>query len=547
METNRIAPRLLRDRLDPKFYGRRFIEAATRVTECHFEMSRLGALVVESAPITYGIVQPGDFVAANEGVRLIRAVDFREGAIDAVGTEWVSHEIEAPYARARIQAEDYLITIAGTVGEVALAPKGIEPANLNQSVARLRFRSRAVDPAWVLAFHRSSYGRLTLLREQRGSIQQHLNIEDIGPIVIPIPHVDAQRYIGDKVRQAERLRARARTLTRVGRELVEALVEQRISGPELVESSQRQESAIELERRVGRRPLHRGSNATSSQRFSRVTFTTITPDRMDASYYAPRFLENARVLRSCGTETVPIASITDKCNCGSTPVDVEYDGRGVGLIRTTDVRPDSFLGHQVLRTSELRAAPDSSVAAVSEDLVYTMSGTIGYAAVIPPNGEVFSFSNTIVRARFSERSGQDPWFTAAFFNSKYGYTQSLRLVSGGIQGHVMPNPFKKLLVLAPDNRAQRYMGDQFRLADACTRQARALIGVAKLLVEHLIDGRITETDLVAAQKALESGDRTSDREILKVLRQSDATDSRPLVTDIDTLYALLDEPEDPDA
>ncbi|MCA9629627.1 MAG: hypothetical protein KC766_18255, partial [Myxococcales bacterium] len=139
MEANRIAPGLLRERLDPKFYGTRFVEAATRIAERQLPMARLDSLVAESAPITYGIVQPGVFVAPGEGVRLIRAVDFRDGSVDAARTEWVSHKIEAPYARARIHSEDYLITIAGTVGEVALAPKDIEPANLNQSVARIRF------------------------------------------------------------------------------------------------------------------------------------------------------------------------------------------------------------------------------------------------------------------------------------------------------------------------------------------------------------------------------------------------------------------------
>ncbi|MBL9076014.1 MAG: hypothetical protein JNL08_00840 [Planctomycetes bacterium] len=502
---------------------------------------------------------------------------------------------------------------------------------------------------------------------------------------------------------------------------------------------------------------------------SRITPAVLTEDRLDASYYGTRYLQNEVFLKKCGISMVQVGTLTDKCNCGATPKDVVYDGKGTGLVRTTDVRPNVFLADGVLRTSELRVNPDASVAAVPGDLLYTMSGTIGYAAVIHDGVDVVSFSNTIARARFAARTGQDSRFTAAFFNCKYGYTQSLRLVSGGIQGHVMPNPFKRLPVPTPAPEAQRYIGDKVRQAerlrdrarrlrrdvdrllsisslidalksteqrpnrvtpsdlnprldskyygsramavlraagansvavgalveevsngfehrefdaegtpyitvtevsggrlvlttaprlgagvsipekaridtrcalvvrtgsvgvavpvfeedthaaisshlirlrfkseeeaavvaaflnsevgrvlqrkisygavqpqigqeellalpipkslldsgesilsflkteDAALRAAQRLTATATSLVEHLIDGRLTEADLVAAQKALEAGNRNADREILKALRQSDAPDAKPLIADVDTLYALLDGAEGQDA
>ena len=70
--------------------------------------------------------------------------------------------------------------------------------------------------------------------------------------------------------------------------------------------------------------------------------------------------------------------------------------------------------------------------------------------------------------------------------------------------------------------------------------------VATTLVENLIDGRLAEADLVTAQKALEAGDRSADREILKSLRQSEAPDAKPLIPDVDALYSLLDGSEGQD-
>jgi type I restriction enzyme S subunit len=70
-----------------------------------------------------------------------------------------------------------------------------------------------------------------------------------------------------------------------------------------------------------------------------------------------------------------------------------------------------------------------------------------------------------------------------------------------------------------------------------------MVVLAKFLVEHLIEGSISEADLVTAQTSLDAGDRNADREILKSLRQSDAPGAKPLITDVDGLYALLDDSE----
>jgi type I restriction enzyme S subunit len=110
-----------------------------------------------------------------------------------------------------------------------------------------------------------------------------------------------------------------------------------------------------------------------------------------------------------------------------------------------------------------------------------MSGTIGYAATIPAGcKEVFSFSNTIARARIRKDKNSDSHYISAFFNSSFGYLQSRRLVSGGIQGHVMPNPFKKLLVITPHALAQKYIGDK-------VRQAERLSTFANSIAVHLIE------------------------------------------------------------
>ncbi|WP_295577135.1 hypothetical protein [uncultured Lamprocystis sp.] len=215
-----------------------------------------------------------------------------------------------------------------------------------------------------------------------------------------------------------------------------------------------------------------------------VAVSELTEARLDSSYYATRFLRNEKRLASFGIDRKSVSDLAGLCNCGATPKQVVYGHTGVGLIRTTDVRPNEFLDDDILRTTDLTSVSlRESIQVRSGDIVYTMSGTIGYCCVIPQTPEVFSFSNTIVRLRLPKTTVDDPHYVSTFFNCKYGYEQSLRLVSGGIQGHVMPNPFKTLLISLPDRHLQRYIGDKVRQAERLRARAKGCLSTLVKFVE----------------------------------------------------------------
>ena len=234
---------------------------------------------------------------------------------------------------------------------------------------------------------------------------------------------------------------------------------------------------------------------------SSVRVSDLTEQYLNAHYYARRFLENEECLAACGIPRRAIGEIASKCNCGATPVDVVYDGGGQGLIRTSDVRPNRLECAKVLRTKSLNVSRGGTTAAVADDLIFTMSGTIGNSAVVPETDEVFSFSNTIARVRLPANDENDPRYISAFFSSSYGRTQSLRLTSGGIQGHVMPNPFKRLLVPTPSRLAQKYIGDKVRQAERFRRLSGELSDYALRLVDAFLEGGDRASEIERAAKS----------------------------------------------
>ena len=68
-----------------------------------------------------------------------------------------------------------------------------------------------------------------------------------------------------------------------------------------------------------------------------------------------------------------------------------------------------------------------------------------------------------------------------------------------------------------------------------------LVIAAKLIVEALIEGRVTEDEIAAAQIQLEHGDQTGDRAILARLFNDgmDTTEGKRLFSDLDAHYETL--------
>ena len=74
--------------------------------------------------------------------------------------------------------------------------------------------------------------------------------------------------------------------------------------------------------------------------------------------------------------------------------------------------------------------------------------------------------------------------------------------------------------------------------------SRHLTVAAKLLVEALIEGQLTEAELIAAEQALQAGNDQLDRRILNRLKTDGIDGQGPaLFSDLDELHRLLAQAE----
>ena len=171
-------------------------------------------------PATYGVVQPGQNLPS--GLPMLRVNNFRGHSLDLSDVMQIAPEIEAKYERTRIQAGDVLITIVGSVGQVAVVSNDLSGWNIARAVAMIRPKEPDLS-RWIALVLRSPFAQYQLGVAANTTVQTTINLKDLRELRIPFPAKDERRAIAhilgtldDKIelnrKQNETLEAMARAL-----------------------------------------------------------------------------------------------------------------------------------------------------------------------------------------------------------------------------------------------------------------------------------------------------------------------------------------------
>lgn len=157
---------------------------------------RLADIVQRDRKICYGIVQPGAFDP--DGVILVRGRDYSFGWSPVEEFFRVAADIDRPYRRSKLKADDLLLTIVGAgTGNVTTVPAWLDGANITQTTARIAVDHDRFDHRFVRAVLESPSGKLSVHRALKGGAQPGLNIADIEGFEFAFPNLKMQRRIAD--------------------------------------------------------------------------------------------------------------------------------------------------------------------------------------------------------------------------------------------------------------------------------------------------------------------------------------------------------------
>ena len=129
--------------------------------------------------------------------KYIRARDIKNGKIDGSDLGYISEELYKKIARYIVNTNDIIITIAGTIGEVALVSKKFDGVNLTENAVRLTEFSKDVCPEFLAYILKSPERKEYMEQVAGGSAQPKLGIYKIEAIKVDLPDIQIQHKIAD--------------------------------------------------------------------------------------------------------------------------------------------------------------------------------------------------------------------------------------------------------------------------------------------------------------------------------------------------------------
>jgi len=151
-------------------------------------------------------------------IKHLTAQCIRNGYVDASNADRISAEMHARNQRSACESGDVVLSTAGTIGSAGVVTADVLPANMDQDLARIKiYDQHQLNPWYVATFLSSWFGRLQTGRESTGQVQQHLALEKVRQLRIPL--LDDQDAIARKAhrafelfRESEALYAQAQVL-----------------------------------------------------------------------------------------------------------------------------------------------------------------------------------------------------------------------------------------------------------------------------------------------------------------------------------------------
>lgn len=194
-----------------------------------WEVVRLGQLLKSKKKITYGIVQPGEYIS--NGIPMIRSQDYTKNAWDLTTIMQVAPEIDAPYERSRVATGDILITVVGAnVGKLSVVPKQLNGANISRSVARISIDGQRYDSTYVKGHLESGAIDKFLYKTTVGGAQPVINLSHLSNLNLPLPPLPEQTAIAGCLATWDRALATTRELLAALRERKKGLMQGLLTG-----------------------------------------------------------------------------------------------------------------------------------------------------------------------------------------------------------------------------------------------------------------------------------------------------------------------------
>ncbi len=382
------------------------------------------------------------------GIPFIRGVNMKNGLLDFNDMLYISEDANRLLWKSEVHKEDILLSMSGTIGDVAIAmPNYHYPMNSNQDIAKIHLKHE-YNPYYVYAFLVSKYGHNYLIREARGSVQQHVFLSQMENFAIPLFSDDFQSSVERQVKSAHKKLADAKRLYADAERL-------------LLDS-------------LGLLGWEPKNEAVSIRRFSDFTAS----GRLDAEYYQPKYDEiEAKINEHAAQMLKTLCFINDK---NFMPKDeTEYD-----YIELSDIGTSGEITGCTRSIGRELPTRARRIVHIGDVILSSIEGSLQSCALITDeyDGALCSNGFYVVKSDKINSETLLVLMKSAFMQSMMKKRCRGTILTGFSRSDLDTLPIPKI-----DTDTQNKVAKKIRASFALRAESRALLDEAKRRVEEAIE------------------------------------------------------------
>lgn len=360
------------------------------------------------------------------GVPFIRGVNMKQGRVSFSDLIYINPEANSLLWKSEVKPEMVLLSMSGTVGDVAIASKHWKyPVNSNQDIAKIDTRGK-INPYYLYTFLLTRYGQNYLRREARGSVQQHVFLSQIESFEVP--------DFSPALEQA-----------------VQRLIEQ--SDNFQIESEQHYSKAENLLLTAfGMKEFVPNAKAINVKSFKDAFLAT---GRLDAEYYQPKYEEVVgRITAQSHKRLIELVVINKSIEPGSDAY--SEDELGLPFLRVADYSKYGITKPQKSLSAAYVAENQEMLDTLKPKkgtILFSKDGSVGEAFCLSQDAD-FITSGAVLHLNVKNTNEVLPDYLTLALNSKLVKMQAERDAGGSIILHWRVGEIENVVVPLVDRPTQ---------------------------------------------------------------------------------------------
>jgi len=444
----------------------------------------------EIAKVTDG--EHGSVEFQNSGIKYLTAENVKKGYVDISKIRYVNEEVNQRNVRAAVNPKDILISIKGTLGEVAMAEGWLLPANMNRDVAIMKLKMDSkITAEFVTIFLMGLYGNFQSERCGSGGVQQMITLERLREFFVPILSDNFQTEISNLYHNFLKNRALSKAIYTEAENL---LLEE-----------------------LGLKDWQPSQENTAIKTFS-ASFGT--SGRLDAEYYQPKYDEIEKKKKNYS----PLSSNREyknnyyeclgeigKFTSGSFISDDYYVSKSKrAYIRIKELSfKEPINSKQVIYISKNYVAKNETVVYENEFVIATIGNTIGKINRITKEFDNSFISNNTSKYKLFDNS-INPFYFELMLRSPVVQMQIEREFTQTAQPKISDDSLRNIIVPLIEEQTQQTIAEKIQQSFQLKKQSEHLLETAKRAVEIAIEqNETTALEYINNQTLSSQTDKTT--------------------------------------